>query len=102
MIVPTIGRVIWYYPPGVAHTAQPLPALICHVHDNQTINVGGFSEDGLPFRDTNVLLLQDGYGNPSGDAWACWMPYQKEAAKKDLAVMVSGSGEVTVTGRPGS
>lgn len=82
MIKPTIGRVIWYYPPGVEHTEQPFPALIAYVQSDDRINVGGFDNRGKPFSDTEVLLLQEGYGNPGGGAWACWMPYQKGQAAK--------------------
>lgn len=83
MISPTVGRVVWYYPPGHPHPSQPYPALICYVHSDMLINVGGFDHNGRPFADTSVLLVQgDGYGNPAGGSWAGWMPYQIGQAKK--------------------
>ncbi len=88
MIKPTVGRVVWYYPPGVPHDSQPYAAIVAYVHSDTMINVGGFNANGEPFKDTSVLLLQDesSYGNPGGGAWACWMPYQKgQAAKTEAA-----------------
>jgi len=86
MITPTIGRVVWFYPTGVSHEAQPLPALICRVWNDSMINVGGFDGDGKPFAATSVFLNHDGYGNPGGGPWATWMPYQKGQAAKTEAV----------------
>lgn len=86
MITPTIGRVVWFYPAGVAHTAQPFPALISYVWNDSLINVGGFDANGVPFAATSVFLNGEGYGNPGGGAWATWMPYQKgQAAKAEAA-----------------
>lgn len=88
MISPTIGRVVWYYKPGMSHVEQALPAIVSFVHSDTCINVGGFDAMGKPFSDTSVVLLQDegSYGNPSGGAWACWMPYQKGQAAKTEAL----------------
>lgn len=96
MIVPTVGRVVWYYPPGRSRDAQPNAALIAHVHSNTMINVGGFDPGGQPFADTSVLLIQDegSYGNPGGGAWACWMPYQQGQAKKHAADEKEAPGKV--------
>lgn len=90
MIKPTIGRVVWYYAPGRAHTDQPNAALIAHVHSDTMINVGGFDGNGKPFGDTSVLLVHDGYGNPGGGAWACWMPYQIGQARAHAVETVRG------------
>ncbi len=82
MIKPTVGRVVWYYPPGKSHTEQPLAALITYVHSDTMINVAFFNANGQSFGDTSVVLLQDddSYGNPGGGSWARWMPYQKAVA----------------------
>lgn len=94
MIKPTVGRVVWYYPPGASHEGQPQAAMIAYVHSDMMINVGGFDQNGKPFADTSVLLLQDedSYGNPGGGAWAKWMPYQvgqARAAATDAAKVSS-------------
>lgn len=91
MIVPTIGRVVWYTPHyfGTAPAnGQPFPAFICYVHSDERINVAGFDNDGNPFRDKEVLLVQDPVGSvvPEREGWATWMPFQREQASK------SGSG----------
>lgn len=88
MIKPTVGRVVWYYPAGRSHEDQPNAAIIAYVHSDMMINVGGFDNNGQPFADTSVLLLQGegSYGNPGGGAWACWMPYQKGQAAKTEAL----------------
>lgn len=85
MISPTIGRVVWYHPPGMKIEAQPYPGLICHVHSDTCVNVGGFDHNGVPFKDTSVLLLQEPgtYGNPGGGSWCEWMPYQIGQAKRN-------------------
>jgi len=88
MIKPTVGRVVWYWPMGRDHTAQPNAAVIAYVHSDTCINVGGFDSNGKPFSDTSVMLLQDAesYGNPSGGAWCKWMPYQiGQAARAEAA-----------------
>lgn len=81
---PSIGRVLWYWPAGVnckAEGAQPYPCLISYVHSGRVVNVGGFTREGAHFQDTNVMLLNDiaSYGNPTGEAWCQWMPYQHAA-----------------------
>lgn len=88
MITPTVGRVVWFYPAGRAHTEQPCAAFITYVHSDTMINVGGFDYNGKPFGETSVLLVQgEGcYGNPGGGSWAGWMPYQKGQAAKTEAL----------------
>ena len=81
MIVPTIGRVVWYYPHGMADGVQPLDAHICYVHDDRRINIGGFDKNGDPYSASSVVLVQEGDSMPTG-AHAMWMPYQVQAAKK--------------------
>ena len=81
MIKPTIGRVVWFQPTKTTFEAlrpQPYPALICHVHSDNSINVGYFTEDGTPGKATMVKLVQEG-DDTSGlttGGYAEWMPYQ--------------------------
>lgn len=97
LIKPTIGRVVWYWPPGRPHTEQPNAAIIAFVHDDQVINVAGFDHDGQLFSVHNVLLIQDpeSYGNPSGGGWCKWMPYQVGQAMRNGGVSPEG-GTVTL------
>lgn len=78
MIVPTIGRIVWLNRPGKSTEA----AIVCYVHgEGKTINVAGFSFEGIIFTEKNVTLIQEGEPKPDG-VYACWMPYQQAAAKK--------------------
>ena len=87
MISPTVGRIVWYYPPGVSHEAAPLAAIVAKVWSDTMVNLAVFRENGDAERQTSVLLLQgDSYGNPSGGGWCCWMPYQKGQAAKTEAL----------------
>lgn len=81
IIVPTIGRVVHFHPPE--QHDQPFPAVVCYVHSDRLINVGGFNEYGSPFSFTSLKLIQEGDPPPyPGEAYATWMPYQVKAAAK--------------------
>ena len=87
MIKPTIGRVVLVHriKDGKRLSPQPEPALVCYVHTDYMINVGGFDANGEPFSSTSVNLLQDNEqapGNIITGAYAEWMPYQKAQAEK--------------------
>lgn len=84
MITPTIGRVVWYTP-RFPETTQPWPALICFVHDDKTINVGGFTNDGVPFNAHNVPLMQTDTEARPDSGYCEWMPYQQAKAAEDAA-----------------
>ena len=86
MIKPTIGRVVLVrrFLDGAPLSPQPEPALVCYVHSDRMVNVGGFDANGKPFAATSVQLLQDDDAAPGliSGAYAEWMPYQKEQAAK--------------------
>jgi len=85
MISPSIGRVVWYYPPG-SIDPQPWPALICYVHSEQCINLGGFKADGTPFDAREVHLVQDASETVKiSNGYASWMPYQQKVAAEAAA-----------------
>ena len=84
MIHPTIGRVILFR--GSKSQAEPFPALVCKVHSDRSINVGGFNDTGASFSCVDVPLLQDDDLPPETGYYAEWMPYQKEAQAKADAV----------------
>ena len=86
MIEPTVGRVVNFFPgPFFQGTrierAQPLAAIVVHVHDSRLVNLTVFDSVGFPCRALMVQLLQDD-DKPAGNQWAEWMPYQKGQAAK--------------------
>jgi len=89
MIQPTVGRVIWYWPPlswaqRVLTPDQPFKADVVYVHTDGTINVAGFDHFGQRFSDTGVEIVESD-GKPSSDVACCtWMPYQKQVAAKEI------------------
>ena len=95
MISPSIGRVVWYYPPGHSRDQQPWPALIAFVKSERYINLGGFRADGTPFDARDVFLVQEEDRAVPENGYATWMPYQQkvaaEAAAKSAIVPLSKS-----------
>jgi hypothetical protein len=85
MIKPTVGRVVWYYPPGKqAGVDQPLAALIAYVWSDMCVNLAIFDGNGQPYPPghTSILLVQEGTPVPSGGNYCTWMPYQMGQAAK--------------------
>lgn len=96
MIIPTIGRRVWYWPSaydcgnaaqqpasGVmeADAVQPCDAGICYVHGERLVNLTIADHGGFMHRRCGVQLLQEGDEIPIGQAYATWMPYQVGQAK---------------------
>lgn len=93
IIEPTVGRIVWYYPPGVKpgvprNKRQPLAAIVTYVWSNTCVNLAIFDENGRPIAEppTSVLLVQEGNPRPDGGNFCEWMPYQKGQAAKTEAV----------------
>lgn len=83
---PTIGRVVLVYRYGLSD--QPEPAVICYVHSDRCINVGGVDHNGAPFSATSIELLQPGDQTPaiSGRPYARWRTdYLSEAIVAEKA-----------------
>ena len=93
MMQPTIGRVVWYHPQGLAgykeQNIQPWPAFITEVISQASedtpamVNVAGFDNNGYQFHDSHINLYV--LDEESYFSWAptlTWMPYQVEQAKK--------------------
>jgi hypothetical protein len=79
MIKPTVGRPVWYYPPGRLLHDQPLAAVIVHIFNDRMVNLAIFLRNGNAMVDppTSIPLLQDGDENPpTGMGYCTWMPYQ--------------------------
>jgi len=96
MIVPTNGRIVWYYPGSAdplatvlsAHAhPQPLAAIVAWVWNNHMVNLVVFTPDGTaPVARTSVMLLQDDDAAPEGQSYCAWMPYQLgQAARAEAA-----------------
>jgi hypothetical protein len=84
MIKPTVGRVVWCY--NSEDPEEPLAAIVCHVHNDRMVNLMVIAEEGIPWGQTSVQLLQDD-DKPSGEGfWCAWMPYQiGQAARTEEA-----------------
>lgn len=84
MIKPTVGRHVLYTPhinELVARTPdnQPHAAIIAAVHNDRLVNLSVFDANGVQYARQNVQLLQEDDAAPD-EAYAEWMPYQKEQA----------------------
>lgn len=91
MIKPTIGRVVWFWAStehskeGERGNAQPLCALVTHVHNDHSVNLAVFDKEGDHFPHPVVYLWQGEGDRPTGCCYAEWMPDQKgQAAKTDV------------------
>jgi hypothetical protein len=102
MIVPTIGRQVWYYPSDADNKAfrtdpaQPCAATVIKIPiagDNRKVDLSIITHDGTHAYRQQVLLLQDGDTVPQGLEHATWMPYQKGQAAKTEAVEALMKGE---------
>lgn len=85
-IVPTIGRVMWYWPNRDAVTtpgAQPNDCHVCYVHgEGSLVNIAGFDCNGQHFALTSVPVAQEGDVPPEHGGFVVWMPYQRQQAAK--------------------
>lgn len=79
MIKPTIGRVVWFWQDSTQQ--QPLPGIVCYVHDDTRINLATFDVNGNSQPRTSVFLWQGDSERPTS-YFAEWMPYQKGQAAK--------------------
>jgi hypothetical protein len=97
-IVPTVGRVIWYWPgkgdPTPLTLDQPFKADVIYVHGPTAVNLEVISHEGRRFTKQSVLIT-DG----AEPGFAQWMPYQKGQAARteqaEAAAMEAGALERT-------
>lgn len=84
MIIPTVGRVVWFYPRGKAQAdagEQPQAAHVAYVHGDRLVNLMAITSSGVPYPVKDVRLVQPDDEAPlPQEAFACWMPYQIGAA----------------------
>lgn len=119
--VPTIGRIVWYWPspsdlkphlmafempPGA--DAQPMAAQIAYVHSDTLVNLSVTDHLGVLHSRTSVHLAQDDEKPiPTNIAFATWMPYQtaqhaQQAVKVEIpktveTVMLGAAADLTLT-----
>ncbi|KVD35441.1 hypothetical protein WI84_16360 [Burkholderia ubonensis] len=97
MIVPTVGRVVWFTPSSNTSESNfapgaPLAALIAHVHSDRLVNLAVFDANGTAHSRTSVPLLQDDDKPIQGGYYAEWMPFQKgQTAKTEQAEKAAAS-----------
>lgn len=89
MIIPTVGRIVHYYPERDARIShdpgKPLAAMVCAVHGPELVNLSVCDAAGAWYPRTSVRLYQ-GEGPRPDYAFAEWMPYQvQQAAKREAA-----------------
>lgn len=100
MIVPTVGRVVWYYKNGLADTLaeqQPRAAIVSFVHNDRCVNLAIFDRGGNNYGQLSVVLIQEGDDPPSNGklAFCCWMPYQIGQAKRHAEKNATGSASAS-------
>lgn len=83
LIMPTVGRVVWYWPHGAAtgDGEQPYAAHIVYVSDAHRVNLLTFSHDGFPMPRLGAHLVQPGEPAPAKGGYATWMPFQVGQAR---------------------
>ncbi|MES2247592.1 MAG: DUF2829 domain-containing protein [Pseudomonadota bacterium] len=102
IIIPTIGRVVWYRPAprtgssgfSPHHTPNtPYAAIVACVWNDALVNLSVFDANGTPHSRTSVALIQAGQEPPTDNAYCEWMPFQKgQAARQDAAAPVAMVG----------
>ena len=90
-IVPTPGRVVWFYPHesdalsqfGSVREKKPLAAHIAHVWSDTCVNLMVIDPNGNPTNRTSVYLIpSDSTSDTPGSSYAAWMPFQVGQAAK--------------------
>jgi hypothetical protein len=89
MIVPTIGRIVWYWPSKHDTmfrdgSTQPCAAIVAYVWHDRMVNLTVSDHNGDVHKRTSVRLRQDGDELPN-ESYCEWMPYQKAVASGTLA-----------------
>lgn len=105
MIVPTVGRKVWFRPSKLdtelnafvaSHgTHQPMDATVVYVWGDRCVNLAIFDPNGNLHARTSVTLIQDGDTPPPDGYYAEWMPYQVGQARKAEGALGVGPGPRT-------
>lgn len=102
MIVPTIGRVVWYFPDDYdikirgMHSldrAHPFAADVVFVHSDTCVNLKVHDHTGHSYNRGSVPINVEGI-SPRAE----WMPYQKAVAGGEIKpTLHANAGSSTVT-----
>jgi hypothetical protein len=88
VIVPTVGRIVWYSPPPSEHypriEKQPFAAIVVGVWSDKRVNLAFYDANGNQHAAKSVILLQDEDPIPESIGYCMWMPYQKSVAKGEI------------------
>jgi hypothetical protein len=82
VIVPTIGRQVWFWPSTafMERPTQPMAATVCFVHNERMVNLQVIDPNGNARPALSVYLRQPDEEAPSG-GYCEWMPFQVGQAK---------------------
>lgn len=102
IIIPTVGRVVWFYPyantgeAGFANAegCAPYAAIIARVWSDTLVNLAVFDANGTAHSRTSVQLLQEvAPARADAGGFCTWMPFQKgQAAKQDAQTKEANGG----------
>ena len=103
MIVPTVGRMIHYWPGSDEITlSRPLAALVCAVIDDTHVNLTVYAAHGGSIEGRqNVEIVEDDtvlYGKYAG--YARWMPYQSAVAKGEIPPVLHANAKAAYADPP--
>ncbi len=78
MIIPTVGRVMWYWPSKEERQDQPRPAIVTWVWGDNMVSLVVFDQDGVPSGKSSVPIVQESSPYIVGDSpYAEWMQAKK-------------------------
>lgn len=105
MIIPTVGRVMWFRTPKtyqdlslrIVDHDEPMCALVVHVLNDHMVNLHVFDHMGVGRGLTSVPIKQDGAPDiPAGHAYAEWMPFQVGQAKAQAGQQAAGTADAAM------
>lgn len=80
MIIPTVGRIVWFFEVKNDVKQPEQAAIITAVWNNTLINVNVFSTNGPVREERSIELVQPNSEKASIEQWCEWMPYQTKKA----------------------
>ncbi len=98
VIIPTPGRIVWYWPSAADGIATlpggPLAAIVAGVHNDRSVNLAVFDSYGNAQQRSSVRLVQPDDDIPD-TSYASWMPYQLGQAAKTEELQEQLQGNTT-------